>query len=73
MIDKLPAWAQHLVIAVVPVLLAWLSSDIIPQLSGRVGWAGIAGVVLSVIVAVVTPITRSYGIGKPANDSDQVG
>lgn len=70
MLDRLPAWARHLVFMVAPVLLAWIASDVIPQLDGKEGLAGVAGVLLTVIVTVLTPMTRQYGIGARTNGSD---
>jgi hypothetical protein len=63
MLDKLPAWARHLVFAVVPILLAWLASDIVPQFEGKPGVVGLVGVVLTMAIAFLTPVTQQYGVG----------
>lgn len=63
-LDKLPPFIRHLVIAVLPVLLAWVASDVIPTLQGKEGLAGLLAVVLGAALAVLTPwVTTQYGVG----------
>lgn len=63
--NALPVWAQHLLIGLLAAVLAWAGTDLVPVLRGLGGvWAVLAGLV-PVIIGVLTPITRQYGVGAP--------
>ena len=63
MLDKLSASVRHLILLVVPVVLAWVGTDIVPQLKDKPGLAGVVAIALSVAVTWLTPLTRQYGVG----------
>lgn len=66
MLDGLPVWAQHLIIALLATVAAWAGSDLVPLLQGRGGLAAIVGGALVPLLAALLPIlTRQYGIGAP--------
>lgn len=68
MLDKLPAWARHLVLMLAPVLLAWIASDVIPALQTQGGNAALVAAALGVAVSYglmwLTPVSRQYGVGS---------
>lgn len=70
MLDKLPAWARHLVLMLAPVLLAWIASDVIPALQTQGGNAALVAAALGVAVSYglmwLTPVSRQYGVGSDA-------
>jgi hypothetical protein len=63
MLDRLPPVWRHLLIALVPALLAWAATDLIPSLPP--GAAAVLAPLVSVLVLIVTPLTRQYGAGAP--------
>ncbi len=64
MLDRLPAWARHLALLLLGAVLTWAGTDLVPSLEGKPGLAGIAAVVLTMLLAALTPLTRQYGIGS---------
>ena len=46
LIDRVPPIVRHLLILLVPPLLAWLASDVVPALDGQGGWVAVAAGVL---------------------------
>ena len=54
-LDRLPAPARHLLLAVLPVVLAWVGTDVVPALEGRPGLAGVLAVTLQAVALWVTP------------------
>lgn len=74
MLDKLPASARHLLFLLLPVLLAWASSDLLPVLEGRFPQWGIIWAAVTQGLLWATPLTRQYGAGsKPAGDHEDPG
>jgi hypothetical protein len=71
MLDHLPAWARHLLIALISALLAWAASDLVPILTDRGGLAAVAGAVLTSILLVLTPLVRQYGVGARRDKVDR--
>ena len=66
MLDLLPAPARHLAFALIAVLLAWGSTDLVPLLNGQPGWGALAGALCTSLIAYLTPLlTRQYGVGSP--------
>jgi hypothetical protein len=64
MLDKIPAPARHLLLALAPVLLGWASAEGLPWLQGQFpAWAGV-WVVIQQAVLWATPLTRQYGAGR---------
>lgn len=60
-LDKLPAPIRHLLIAVVPLLLAWIGTDVVPALHDRPALAGALAVLVQLATLYATPLTRQYG------------
>jgi hypothetical protein len=62
---------KHLALLVLPVLLGWVSADLLPVLRDQFPqWALIwAAIAQSVLWA--TPLTRQYGIGSRRGDHQQ--
>lgn len=63
MLDKLPAWARHLALVVLAAVLTWAGTDLVPALQGQPGLAGVAAVLITMLLAWLTPLTRQYGVG----------
>ena len=64
MLDKIPAQYRHLVLMVLVPVLAYLSEKAVPQWITDPVVAGLAGVVLTALIAYFTPLTRQYGVGS---------
>jgi hypothetical protein len=71
MLDRLPAWARHLLIALISALLAWAASDLVPILTDQGGLAAVAGAVLTSLLLVLTPLVRQYGVGARRDKVDR--
>lgn len=79
MLDNLPAWLRHLTIVVGAVFLGTVADTIVSSGGvSTVDWAATlvaaadAATVAGAAVAAVlwlTPATRQYGVGKPAEPS----
>ena len=73
MLDDLKAQFRHAFIAILPVLAAaaikWVT-DNHDTILGTVppAYAGLAGVAITLLLLVLTPLTRQYGVGAP-NDT----
>lgn len=68
MIEKiatLPAPVRHLALLLVSVLLSWAGTELLPVLHDQSNLIGslVAGL-LAAVLAVVTPLVNSYGVGK---------
>jgi hypothetical protein len=72
MLDRLPAAARHLLFLLLPVLLAWASSDLLPVLEGQFPEWGMIWAVVTQALLWATPLTRQYGAGsgKPGAHED---
>lgn len=68
MLDALPPLVRHLVLMLAACLLAWAASDVVPWLQGQGGLAAAVGAFLVAALAVLTPLTRQYGIGARRPD-----
>jgi hypothetical protein len=67
--SNLPVPAQHLLVALVGVLLSWGASDFVPLLEGRSPLAaGLVGALLTVLAGWLAPFVREYGIGSGRRD-----
>ena len=65
MLDKLPAWARHLIILLAPGVLTFVSSTIVPGLQAKGGvYATLAGLVAFGVLYVTPWFTTQYGVGK---------
>jgi uncharacterized membrane protein YeaQ/YmgE (transglycosylase-associated protein family) len=72
LIDRVPPILRHLILLVVPALLAWLASDVVPALSGQGGWLAVVAGLLGQLLLVVTPLTRQYGVGQGRHQAVQL-
>lgn len=64
LLDGLPTWARDLCIAIVPPLLGWCASDVIPALHPHTPIAILGAALLTHVVYTLTTIfTREYGAG----------
>jgi len=64
MLDNLPPIVRHLVLMLLATAAAWAGSDLVPWLQDQGGLAAITGALMAALVAVVTPLTRQYGVGR---------
>lgn len=85
MLDTLPAWARHLVLllinaivtAVAAAAMQWAQADLPAVLASVPVLAPLAGTIVTLVVAALTPLTRQYGVGsaaeyvEPADDAAQ--
>jgi uncharacterized membrane protein (DUF441 family) len=61
---QLPAPVRHAVLLVASVLLAWLGTDVVPLLQNQSNVTGaVLAAALTAVLAVVTPLVTSYGVG----------
>ena len=61
MLDKLkPEW-RHLIIIIVPVLIAWVTQEV-PNWNLPVAVSGLIGVVSSALLLWFTGATKQYGL-----------
>jgi hypothetical protein len=62
---SLPAPVRHLVLLVASVLLAWAGTDVVPFLQNESNVTGaVASAALAAVLAVLTPLVTSYGVGS---------
>jgi hypothetical protein len=65
MLDGLPTQVRDLLVALVPALLAWVSTDIVPPLEGvNPLVASLVAIVVAQLAQYFTGLTRAYGVGK---------
>ena len=68
MLDKLTPALRHLALlllaAALTALTSWVQSDLGGVLADT-ALAPFAGAVVTVLLAVLTPLTRQYGVGAP--------
>jgi hypothetical protein len=65
MLDGLPTQVRDLLVALVPVLLGWVSTDVVPPLEGvNPLAASLVAVVVAQLAQYFTTLTRAYGVGK---------
>lgn len=63
-LGQLPIQGQHLVLALVPVLLGWVGSDLVPYFEGKNPTvAYLVGVLLTIGTTWLTKLTTDYGRG----------
>ena len=65
-IATLPAPLRHLVLAVASVLLAWAGTDGVAWLKDLPGSGALLAGLLAAVLAVITPLVNSYGVGAHA-------
>jgi hypothetical protein len=64
MLDKLPPELRHLVLMLLVPVLGYVSAQVVPAWISDPVLAGLAGVVLTALIAYFTPLTRQYGVGS---------
>lgn len=64
-LDRLPASVRHLLISGLPVLVAWLGTDVVPLLQGHGTLLGLLALTIQAAILWATTITRQYGAGAP--------
>lgn len=65
MLDGLSPAVRHLVLMLLPVVLGWAGTDLVPALHGVNPVVGsLAGVLVTAGVAWLTPFTTQYGVGS---------
>lgn len=73
MLDKLPPYLRHLVIIVVPLILAW-GIEQADAWNLPFGLAGLIAAVLGALVLWFTTVTKQYGVGsEPPADGESDG
>jgi hypothetical protein len=69
MLDRLPAQYRHLILMVLVPLLGYVAAQVVPALDIHPLLAGAIGVVLTEVLAWLTPLTRQYGVGSKVPES----
>jgi len=64
MLDRLPPQLRHLLLMLAASLLAWAGSDLVPWLRDEPAAAAWAAPLVVLLVNVLTPLTRQYGVGS---------
>mgnify|MGYP000031032836 CR=1 FL=1 len=77
MLDKLSPFLRHLallvIMAVLTAVVSWIQTDLSGVLA-ETALAPVAGVIVTVLLAVLTPLVRQYGVGRPdAGDGPDQG
>lgn len=61
-LDRLPAWARHLLLMLAASLLAWAGTDLVPLLRDQGGlWAALGVPLVLLLLNAGTGLTRQYG------------
>jgi hypothetical protein len=63
MLDRLSPELRHLILILLVPVLGYLSAELVPAWISDPILAGLAGVVLTALIAYFTPLTRQYGVG----------
>ena len=63
MLDRLSPELRHIILMLLVPVLGYASSQIVPAWISDPVLAGLAGVVLTALIAYFTPLTRQYGVG----------
>ena len=72
MLDKIAPYWRHLIIMLVPALIAW-AVQAVPQWNIPVSLAALIGIVLTTLGLWFTSATRQYGAGKAQEGEVNVG
>lgn len=70
-VSGMAAWApmlRHLLILLIGVGLSWVTTVVVPFLSGQTGYGTLLAALISAAVAYFTPLVPSYGVGKPESN-----
>lgn len=69
-LDNLPPAVRHALFALLAALLFWLQ-DALPSIAGLPDVVkAVAATVVTLALAYITPLTRQYGVGAPADAVD---
>lgn len=63
MLDRLSPEVRHLILMLMVPVLGYISAEVVPAWISDPVLAGLAGVVLTALIAYFTPLTRQYGVG----------
>lgn len=64
MLDNLPTYVRDFLFVVVPVVLGWLATSVVPALSHDNPLVGVGlAALVAALTAWLTPVTRAYGVG----------
>jgi Na+/citrate or Na+/malate symporter len=61
---SLPAPLRHLILLLISAGLGWVGADLIPALNDQAGYGVLLASVIAAVLAYVTPLVNSYGVGK---------
>ena len=61
--DRLSPELRHLILMLMVPVLGYISAEVVPAWISDPVLAGLAGVVLTALIAYFTPLTRQYGVG----------
>ena len=64
MLDRLSPELRHLILMLMVPVLGYISAEVVPAWISDPVLAGLAGVVLTALIAYFTPLTRQYGVGS---------
>lgn len=64
MLDRLSPELRHVILMLLVPVLGYLSAELVPAWISDPVLAGLAGVVLTALIAYFTPLTRQYGVGS---------
>ena len=64
MLDRLSPELRHLILMLLVPVLGYISAQVVPAWISDPVLAGLAGVVLTALIAYFTPLTRQYGSGS---------
>jgi hypothetical protein len=63
MLDRLPPGARHLSLLMIAALISWSATEFFPALENPM-LASLGGALAVALLAYVTPLVRTYGVGS---------
>lgn len=63
-----PAPVRHLVLMLATLVLSWASTELVPFIQDQPRWGLLAAAIVAAVLAYVTPLVNSYGVGKSATN-----
>jgi hypothetical protein len=64
MLDKLPAELRHLTLMVIVAIGGFITAEVLPTIKDNPLVVGLAGVIITAVLAWATPLVRAYGVGS---------
>lgn len=75
MLDRLAPVLRHaallIIMALATALTEWLGTDATAVLQGLPYVAPFAGAIVTILLAILTPLVRQYGVGSPVSEGDR--